>query len=236
MSETKKPRAMSAKRFATAKVSAKTTVEGFLAGHRQFLNQHSFLYPILDAYDKKDLLPSVALTTIQSALMSHFLEMETKKAKARMEEAEEEEESVSSNYTVSLFVKVLDKEGQLTIQVGQVETRKLQEKTNPNTGKIYLEPYTESKPAVWQVADFGMAMQMADRKLFQREDSVYATIVNNFDRPITTSIQRGDAIARVLRVKKGPASRTRGMSTKSLGFTPHVSQTRVTGPWSNRTR
>lgn len=219
-------REMTPKRFAIAKLSAKSTADGFLQSHRQFLNQYSFLSPILTAYDKKELLPSVSLSTIQSALMSHFLGQEKKTAQAKMERAAEAGEAVSKNYTVSLFVKTYDKQGHMTLQVGQVETRKLEEKTNPNTGKVYSEAYTESKPAVWEVATFGEAMRLADRRLFQREDSTHAIIVNNYDRPIETHVMRDDAIARLLAHKKQPFSRARGISTKSLGFSPHANPTR----------
>jgi glycogen debranching enzyme len=220
-------RVMTIKKFATHTLSAKATVDGFLSMHRQFLNGYSFLEPILEAYDNKELLPTPTLSTIQSALMSHFLEQETKKAQAKMDKADEAEESVSKNYTVSLFVKTFDKQGQLSIQVGQVQTRKWVERESVAIpGTVYLEPYTVIKPAVWQVADFGAAMQLADRKLFQREDSTHIEIVNNFDRPITTHIQRGDAVARFLAPKKQPFSRARGMSTKSLNFGVKVSESR----------
>lgn len=263
MGETKKPRAMTAMRFAKAQLSGKATAEGFLQAHMMFLRGQGFLAPLLDAYENKELLPTVTLQAVQTALMTHVLEVERKTLEAKMakrqdtagkvrkpkgESAEgDEDEGSTARYTVTLMCKVYDSEDAISIQVGTVreivgyKIRTAEGDTVVDTkdeadGHMILEKLFKDSPAVWNANDFGEAMRLADRRLFQREDSVYATIVNNFDRPITTNVQRGDAIARILRAKKGPASRTRGMSTKSLGFTPHVSQTRVTGPWSNRTR
>lgn len=237
MSETKQPRAMTAKRFATATLSAKATAEGFLSAHRTFLQKYNFVSPILQAYDQKELLPTVALQTIQSALMSHFLQQEVNKAQAKMEAAEEAAEVPTNRYTITLMCKVYDKNNQLSIQVGTVREITGYRISTPlgpmlvNTkdeadGHPLLEKIIEVKPAVWSAADYGAAMRLADRRLFQREDSVYATIVNNHDRPITTNVQRGDAIARMLRQPKGAVSRARGISTKSLGFAVHAKPTR----------
>jgi hypothetical protein len=226
MSQDKKTRPMTPKRFATKVLSAKTTVDGFLSMHRQFLDGYSFLSPILQAYDQKELLPTITLQSVQSALLSHYMLMERNKALAKMAAQAEAEEAPTKNYTVSLFCKVFDK-GQMSIQVGTIQTRKWVEKESATTpGKMYLEPHTHTKPAVWQVSDFGTAMRLGDRKLFQREDATHITIVNNQGNPIETHVQRQDAVARVLAPKKQPFSRARGMSTKSLNFQPHAKPTR----------
>jgi hypothetical protein len=226
MSQDKKTRPMTPKRFATRTLSAKVSVEGFLAAHRQFLDGYSFLSPILQAYDSKQLLPSPTLATIQSALLSHYMLMERNKALAKMAARQEEEAAPTKNYTVSLYVKTFDKEGNMSVEVGQIHTRKWVEKENPTTGKVYLEPYTVSKAATWEAATYGEAERLADRKLFSREDSLYATIQNNYDTPITTYVQRSDAVYRTLRQAKAPVSRVRGLSTRSLNFTPHSNPTR----------
>lgn len=234
---TKKPREMSAKRFATAKLSAKTTVEGYISAHRSFLQKFPVVASILEAYDNKDLLPTVALNTIQSALMSYYLDSQIKAAEAKMEKAAEAAGASKDRYQVSLYCKVMDKDKQISIQVGTVREvvgyrirtplGDMVVKTKDEAdGHVVLEKLVENNPAVWDVPDFGSAMRLADRRLFQREDSVYAEIVNTFDRPIPIHIQRGDAMARFLRQPKSAVSRVRGMSTKSLGFGAHASPTR----------
>jgi hypothetical protein len=256
-----KKRPMTAKRFATAKLSGKTTAEGFLAAHMMFLRNHTFLDPILDAYSDGAVLPTPTLQAVQSALMTHVLESERLTAEAKLAErqekahtrkpkkekgegfGEEEEGGHSKAYTVTLFVNISDPERFAGVEVGTIEEitgYKIRTSEGDVVvatkeeaeGHTILETLKETKPAVWEVDTFGKAMGLADRRLFAREDSAYCEIVNNFDRPITTKVMRSDAIARILKSKKGAVSRVRGRSTKSLGWQPHVKQTRVVGPWS----
>lgn len=260
MSE-KKVRVMTEKRFATMKLSGRTTAEGFLQAHWDFLKGHSFLSPILDAYERADIYPTVTLQAIQSALMTHVLESEqrtqeaklearqegglVKKRKTKSEDEVDPSEVPNKSYTITLMCTVYDKDEIPSIQVGtvvkivgyKIRTIKgdLVVKTREQAeGHPILETLRQVGPAVWDADDFGAAMRLADRRLFVREDSVYAVIRNNYGVPIETNVQRGDAIARMLRSKKGAVSRTRGRSTKTLGFQPHAKQSRVTGPWSHR--
>jgi hypothetical protein len=258
-----KKRAMTDKRFATAKLSGKTTAEGFLAAHMSFLRNHTFLEPILDAYQEGVVLPTPTLQAVQSALLTHVLESERlteeQKILARQEKAhtrksklpkgesfgEDEEQGHSKSYTVTLFVNISDPERFSGVEVGTIEEitgykirtsegDKVVATKEEADGHAILETIKESEPAVWEIDGFGKAMGLADRRLFAREDAAYCEIVNNFDTPITTKVMRGDAIARILKSKKGAVSRVRGRSTKTLGFQPHAKQTRVTGPWLHR--
>ena len=259
MSETlKKPRVMSAKRFATAKLSGRTTAEGFMQSHMMFLRNHTFLDPILDAYEQGEIPPTPTLQAVQSALLTHVLESELATQEAKMAARQEKKlqgrrssetglsgEGASKAYTVTLMVKGNDEQGVEIVQVGtvteitgyKIRTPKgdmVVDTQDEAEGFTILEKYTKTSPARWEADTYQQAMGVADRRLFQREDSVYCTIVNNYDRPIVTTVQRGDAIARLLKSKKGPVARVGGRSTKTLGFTPHAKQSRVTGPWSHR--
>jgi hypothetical protein len=213
----KKLRVMTAKRFATAKLSGKTTAEGFLEAHMLFLRNHTFLEPILDAYDGKQLLPTPTLQAIQSTLLTHMLEserhaeeeklaarVEGKKRKPKSDSMVEEEETHTKAYTVVVTIKEYDRADLATLREGET----------------------------WESDTFNQASTSADRFLAMNGDTVYATITNNLGVPVTTTVQRDDAIARFYKSKKGAVSRARGRSTKTLGFTPHAKQTRVTGPWS----
>jgi hypothetical protein len=260
MTETKKTRVMTAKRFATSKLSGKATAEGFLAAHAAFLRGHTFLEPILDAYDTKQLLPTPTLQAVQSALLTHVLESEMRTAEAKMAARKEQDgkpkkerkpkgekaDTPAKPYSITLMCKVYNRElTTYTIEVGTVEeitgykirtdagdievaSRELTE------GHVILETFRETYPAVYDADTYGEASRLADRRLFQRGDSVFAVIRNNYDRPIDTVVQRGDAIARMLKSPKGAVSKTSAKSTKTLGFQPHAKQTRVTGPWSHR--
>jgi len=229
MNDTKKTRPMTAKRFISATYSGKTTAEGFLAAHWSFLQNHTFLHPILEAYEKKELLPTPTIQACQQALLTHLLASEKVKSDAAIAKKKEQanapkvikrgDKQVKSSvptgkYTVTLMCKVYDREGNVTIQVGTVEKKKFRE-VEKNGNKV-LEPYTEVSPAVWAAETYNDANRLADRRLLNREDSVYAIIENTMDRPIQTMIQRDDAIARMLKQPKGPASRAKGTSTKTL--------------------
>jgi hypothetical protein len=76
----------------------------------------------------------------------------------------------------------------------------------------------EEEPAVFKANSFNDAQRLADRRLADRADSVYATINNNVGIPITTIIQRDDAIARVFKSPKGPATRNTSSGGSNLGF------------------
>jgi hypothetical protein len=260
MSDSNNKRPMTAKRFATAKLSGKTTAEGFLAAHMLFLRNQTFLDPILDAYVDGIILPTPTLQAVQSALMTHVLESErlTQEQKLLAREEKEqsrkskvddgepgEEEQHSKGYTITLFVKSPDPESIMIPVVGTLEEitgyrirtpegdKDVDTKEEASSFPI-LETYRRTVPAVWEADTFNRAVGLADRRLFGREDSLYAEIVNNFDTPVTTTVPRGDAIARMLKSKKGPVSHVRGRSTKSLSFGVHAKQSRVVGPWSGR--
>lgn len=260
MTEIKKTRTMTAKRFATTQLSARTTAEGFLQAHRNFLQSHTFLTPVLDAYDSKTIYPTVALQVIQSALLTHVLESELKAAESKMRVAQDatgkpkqarvprgDLSGKPKPYTITLMCKVYNREEtSYTVEVGTVEQivgYKIRTATNGDLhvstreeteGNIILEALRETNPATWDADDYGAAMRLADRRLFQRGDSVFAVIRNNYGKPIDTTVQRVDAMARILKQPKSAVSKTGSKTTSHLGFQPHAKQTRVTGPWSHR--
>ena len=247
MNDEKKTRPMTVKRFINAKLSGRTTADGFISAHLEFLRNHTFLNPILEAYESKELLPTPTLQALQQALFTHMVESDALKAKlATQEKAKKAQESSTKvirkggkevkstipngEYTVTLMCKVYDRSMNATIQVGTVEKKKFRE-VKKNGHKV-LEPYTEVTPAVWAADTFNDASRLADRRLVGREDAVYAIVVNTQGKPIETIINRDDALARVMKQPKGPASRTRGKSTKTLGFGVKAKNDRSTGPWN----
>jgi len=67
----------------------------------------------------------------------------------------------------------------------------------------------------------------ADRRLFEDASSVYAEVVSTMigkNGPITWRIERGDAIARVLKSKRGPVMKGQSKSAGSLSFRPKVKE------------
>ena len=105
MDQTKKPRVMTAKKFATSKLSSKTTVEGYITAHRSFLQKYSVVAYILQAYDNKDLLPTVALQTMQSALMAYYLDSQIKAAEAKMAKGQPRRRSIQCSISSYLVLQ-----------------------------------------------------------------------------------------------------------------------------------
>jgi hypothetical protein len=228
---TKNVRAMTPKRFVSYKLSGKVSAEGFLSAHWDFLKGQEYLTPILEAYENKELLPTPTVQLCQSAVLSHILELETNKGVSKIQankegstkvvrrknEGEvEESEAVNARYQVTLFCKFYDREGVCTIKVGEVERKK--EVEREKDGVTITKTVTEKEPAIFNCNSYNDASRLADRKLCDRGDSVYATIVNTHDRPITTTIQRDDAIARVYKNPRGPAVTRTGAASSSLKF------------------
>jgi hypothetical protein len=227
---------MTPKRFIATKLSARVTAEGFLAAYWEFLKGEGYLAPVLDAYQRKELAPNVTFTLCQEAALQHWFEQEKAKADQKYEEQKEQssgtkiirrkkkeasesdgEEGHSSKYTVTLMCKVYDKETKTTkIQVGTVERIKEVEVTL--NGVKVIKTVKEEEPAIFKSDSFNAAQRLADRRLADRADSVYATINNNIGKPITTIIQRDDAIARVFKSPKGPATRNTHSGGSNLGF------------------
>ena len=261
-----KTREMTAKRFATSRLSGKSTAEGFLQAHRAFLQGYDFLSPIIQAYDTGELLPTPTLLTIQSALLTHVLENDRLAGEAKLAQRKQQagksklrptsdmelpaKEVSPPAYTITLMCKLYTPENErllkahadasdvpFTIGVGlitdivgyKIRTPQgdvIVDTKNEADGHILLETLTETRPAVYEADDYGAAQRLADRRLFQREDSVYAIIVNNYDRPIETNIMRGDAIARMMPRNKGPATRRTTATSSTLKWQGKAKQDR----------
>lgn len=238
MTEGKKTRAMNVKRFVRGPTkTSKQTTEGFLSAHMEWLRSHSFLDPILDAYEASIIPPTPTLQAIQSALLDHMLLQQSREELEKLEAAEEQGQP--EPYTITLMVKTLDPIFFLEkVEVGTVEEvvayriltdngPKWVETQEETDGYHVMEKKVEVGPAVWGAGTFGAAMNLADRKLYAREDSVHAIIQNTQGVAISTQVNRQDAIARILRQPKGAVSRGGTKSTKSLKWQGRAKQDRA---------
>lgn len=208
---TKNVRVMTPKRFVTAKLSGRVSAEGFLSAHWDFLLGQEYLTPILEAYESKEVLPTPTLQMCQQAVLSHILEVSVNKGVAKAttkktgttvirrkkDGAEVDESEVpKGRYEVTVMCKFYSRSGSCTVDVGK----------------------EKDKPAVFHADSYNDALRIADRKLCDRGDSVYAVIINTHGKPIATNIQRDDAIARTFAPKAGPSTVRTGVSTSNLGF------------------
>lgn len=225
-------RPMTPKRFVSAKLSGKVSAEGFLDAHWEFLKGQEYLNPILEAYEKKEVLPTPTVQMCQQAVLSHILELEASKGAAKIKATKEastkvvrrkkesgeveESEVPNARYQVVLFCKFYDREGKCEIKRGTVtKTENVEVEKN---GTTYTQEIQKEEPAIFDADTYQAASRIADRKLSERGDSVYATIANTHGKPITTIIQRDDAIARMMARPKGPSTRNTASSSSTLGF------------------
>jgi len=161
--------------------------------------------PILAQVAEGSLMPTGALALLKDALNTYqnnkaLAEVEAKLAKA----SETKEERPSKTWQATVY----DPKGNV-IQVSRTDT----------DGNVEIVDLDEG------FALNQRATEWADRRLFECEPNSYAVITHTPTGAIET-IQRGDAIARIMRSKKSPAVRV-GASSSSLSFGTKVKETRV---------
>lgn len=204
MANESKERKMSPKGFlAKTQTKAANSAIAFLAQYRDYLvngEVKDACSPIIAKVDAGELLPTPALREIQYAVMTHIIEADAAKADKASEPA----------------TKQTRKPWRTTIYdaAGVVQTR-----TNSKG---------EEEDLI-QGFDLGQrANEWGDRRLFEGTHGWYAIVEHTVLTNVSSRIERGDAMARILKQPKGPAIHQKGKSTKTLGFGVKAKQTRVT--------
>jgi len=181
------------------KANGKVSAEAFLKQHREWLLTGELAQvtsPILAKLDAKESMPTATLEQIKSAVLSHHLAVEITKAETAMEKASEPKTSKA------YLVTIRDAEGNVCTRV------------NDKGETVDLR----------QSFDLGSdAEGWADRRLFDGFSDWFGTIeMTKMFRadgtPITNVVLRQDAIARILKVKKGSVMKSKPKSTNALGF------------------
>jgi len=176
---------------------------GFLSQWREYLTTGevaSKTSPIIAKVDKGELMPTPALREIQKAVMDHIIEADAQK----MEQSQESAASgggTRKNWIATVYDAA-----------GNVMSR-----TNAKGEEEDL------------IKGFDLssdADRWCDRRLFEGTHGWYA-IVAHATMNISTRIERGEAMARVLKKPKGPVVQQKGKSTKTLGFGVKVKETRA---------
>ena len=203
MAETKE-RKMTPKGFLhKTTTKAANSAIAFLAQYRAFLTTGELAdrtSPIIAKVDAGELLPTPALKEIQYAVMTHIIEADTAKAEKAPEVSSKGQTRKSWRATV------YDAEGVVqtrTTEKGEVED--------------LIKGFDLS-----QDAD-----RWADRRLFEGTHGWYAVVEHTIIPNISTRIERGDSMARILKQPKGPTVQVRGKSTKTLGFGVKAKESRA---------
>lgn len=210
--EAKKPRAMSLKGWLhKSSTKAANSAVGFLAQHRSFLETGEvaeFTSPILRQLDDGHLMPTPALELLKHAVLSHLILAETRKAERALDAqlAVSEEGEAPSPAEKSWRVAVYNDKNELQTKVNS---------------KGEIEDLEQSFEASARASGW------ADRRLFDGASDWHAAILHLPTGRIEI-ILRADAMARIMRQKKGPTCHTPGKGTQKLSFGTKVKETRVT--------
>ena len=205
MADEKKERKMTPKGFLhkTTTKAAHSAI-AFLAQYRAYLTTGELAdrtSPILAKVDAGELLPTPALKEIQYAVMTHIIEADTAKA-------EKSTEGASGGGTRKSWRTTIYNAD------GVVQTR--------------INAKGEEEDLI-KGFDLGQdADRWADRRLFEGTHGWYAIVEHTIIANVSSRIERGDAMARILKQPKGPTVAAKGKSTKTLGFGVKAKQTRVT--------
>jgi len=200
-----KERKMTPKGFlAKTQTKAANSALAFITQYREYLTTGEVAdrtSPIIAKLDAGELLPTPALREIQNAVMTHIIKADEKKL----------EES-------------------LTAPANGGGTRKNWRATIYDAAGNVMTRTKESGEVEDLIKGFDLssdADRWCDRRLFEGTHGWYA-IVEHTSMKVSTRIERGDAIARILKKPKGPTVQVKGKSTKTLGFGVKAKQTRVT--------
>lgn len=204
MADEKKERKMTPKGFLhkTTTKAAHSAI-AFLAQYRAYLTTGELAErtsPILAKVDAGELLPTPALKEIQYAVMTHIIEADTAKA-----------EKVA--------------------EPGATGTRKPWRTTIYNVDGVVQTRINAKGEEEDLIKGFDLgqdADRWADRRLFEGTHGWYAIVEHTIIANVSSRIERGDAMARILKQPKGPTVAAKGKSTKTLGFGVKAKQTRVT--------
>jgi hypothetical protein len=196
MSDSKK-RNMSIKGW-LHKASGKISATAFLVAHREWLlsgDLSPVTSPILVKLDNQEILPTAALTDLRSVLLGHMVAKEAAKA-------EDDLLNPKGGTKKPWLATIYDAKGNIQTRVkedGSVED--LQKGFDKSSD----------------------ADRWSDRKLFDAPCDCYAivshtSIVNKSGDLLYTVVMRDDAIARILKVERGPVMKAHSKTTDRLGF------------------
>lgn len=210
----KKERKMTPKGFLhKCSTKAANSAIAFLAAHRSFLETGElaeYTSPILAKLDSRELLPTPALKEIQYAVMTHIFESDRQKLE---EKVQAQQEGSPKSTRKSWMATIYDAAGVIqsrTKDDGEVED--------------LVKGFDLSSDAD----------RWVDRRLFEGASDWYGEVSHTVIPNVCTRIERQDAIARILKTKKGPTVQVRGKSTKTLGFGVKAKPTRDTWGLSRR--
>jgi hypothetical protein len=192
--QSKKPRVMTAKGY-LAKATGKAAVaaEAFLLQYREWLTTGELAEvtsPILRKLDDKQILPTPALKMLNAAVLGHMIAKDTRKVEKDIEDANK------PGSQKPWHCGIYNAEGILQTRINtKGEEEDLAKAFDHNSN----------------------ATGWVDRRLFDGASDWYGEILH-LPTSLGVVVERGEAIARILKKPSQGAARTKGVTTRTLGF------------------
>jgi hypothetical protein len=189
MTESKKPRQMTAKMF-LHRSSGKVSADAFIQAHRAFLETGKLAEvtsPILAKLDSKAIMPTPALEEIRGVVFTHTLRAAIETDEAKMAEAQ-----ANPAKAKPWMATILDSEG--------------------NEIEGMSSSFDDASSA-----DRWVDRRLFDGASDWHGMVTHATITIKGE-PFTTIIQRADSIARIMKRPTSSVLKTKSKTTPKLGF------------------
>lgn len=204
---------MSPRRFANL---SRARAAQHLTQYADYLASHDFLAPILSSNSAVE----SKFSACQNALFQHWMTTRSVEVNQRIQRKPSKANTKTKKAkapTHRYMVKVFDADGE------QLDVAHIKLGEGGSIEKVI-------KPMEFGADDYASAERAADRRLFQREDASYAEVNNTLGEIITTRIDRGDAVARIL-AKPRHAVMKPGKKTASLHWAPKSRASRSSTRW-----
>lgn len=180
-------RKLTAKTFARLSIKNMTHAE-FLTAHWEWLEGHTFLAPLLTAYQGQEINAENCIAACREALLMHDIRAQIIKAEESMKKSISRVDE--AKYTVTIYVKWFDiSTNKWEMKVGTTTHRSVVEDEN---GKEQI--IEEEKDMVYSARLFQNAERLATLRLARREDAIFAEIANNFDKKVITTMTRDQGL------------------------------------------
>jgi hypothetical protein len=195
-----------------SKSMGKVSAQGFIEGSKEFFLKDDELadqvIPIIEKFEAKDILPSVALLCLQKAVIAHQRILEERKADEAVNKA------MSSSQTKKYKVSICDPEGNVIIVPEHVN----------ETGKVIPE-----KEMISQFEMMQQAEQWAALRLYDTYEGCYAKIdclalFTKEGHPMEFKLSRLRALGIIKKQKKTPFMKDNSRKQAPLGWNAKCKQ------------
>lgn len=185
--------------------AVKTIASAFLDAYENHIRTtYNGSTEALDKYRAGKLSAPEALTFVQGVVSEHLLQCNIMRAEESIKKQQRRPPPKTNVCGTGKYECIF------TIKVTDERTREFEE--------VVFKDHNGYD--TWKVNTFQEAMRLVDRKQTEMPDALYAIISQEIapGRHLKTQVMRGDSIARVLRMPKGPVSKSKPTSAEHKNY------------------